>query len=388
MLRTSDLDYDLPAHLIARHPARPRDSARMLVSRTAQPPEHRHVRDLPDFLRAGDLLVLNTTHVLPAWLVARRVDTGGSAEGLFIHALASELGESPRWVVFLRAKHVREGMAFELLRSDRDPTGVILHVERRAESEPGAWVVRVEGVAPGKIASEILAHVGETPIPPYIQRARRDAGEPEHIERDVTDYQTTFADATTDAPTHSSVAAPTAGLHLTPELLQAIESKGVERAGVVLHVGPGTFKPVETEYVDDHPIHAEWCLVPKSTGDAVARAKREGRRVIAVGTTSARTLEAFAGLQDPKPDEWFETRILITPGYRWRWVDGLLTNFHLPKSTLMAMVAALLPGGTTELRSLYADAVHAEYRFYSFGDAMLILPGGVKHGPGAGGWSI
>ncbi len=374
MLRTSELDYDLPTRLIARHPANPRDSARMLVARGTRPHEHRHVRDLPDLLREGDLLVLNTTHVLPAWLVARRVDTGGSAEGLFIHALATDAGESPRWVVFLRAKHVREGMAFELLRGDRQPTGIVLNVEQRAESEPGAWVVRVVGTPHGENAAATLARIGGTPIPPYIQRARREAGEPEHIDRDASDYQTTFADATTDAPTHSSVAAPTAGLHLTPELLRAIESKGVQRASVVLHVGPGTFKPVETEFVEDHPIHAEWCLVPKATADAIVQAKSEGRRVIAVGTTSARTLEAFAGLQDPKPDDWFETRILITPGYRWRWVDGLLTNFHLPKSTLMAMVAAILPGGPAGLRSLYADAVHAEYRFYSFGDAMLILP--------------
>lgn len=237
----------------------------------------------------------------------------------------------------------------------------------RERSEAGAWRVDVSGPETGSWG--ILDAIGHTPLPPYIVKARRTAGMATEEESDKERYQTVYAGAA------GSVAAPTAGLHFTPELLQRLAGAGVQRVDVVLHVGAGTFKPVESELVEDHPIHAEWCSMTGAAVEQVVRARREGRRIIAVGTTAARTLESYAAIVESGggTSDWLETRLLITPGYRFRWVDGLLTNFHLPRSTLMAMVAALLDGdGVARLRALYGQAVEQGYRFYSYGDAMLI----------------
>jgi S-adenosylmethionine:tRNA ribosyltransferase-isomerase len=327
---------------------------------------HAMVRELPRVLRAGDCLVVNTTRVLPARFRARRAGTGGRVEGLYLSAG----GSVAEWVVLLRGGHLREGVELEVLDRAGRASGVVLVIESRRE--PGAWVVNVGG-AKGQRADEVLNRLGETPLPPYIVKARERAGLEVDDGSDRRSYQTVYAGAA--GAESGSVAAPTAGLHFTPELLERLRERGIERVDVTLHVGAGTFKPVEADYVEDHPMHTEWCSMGAGAIDAVARARREGRRVIAVGTTAARTLETYAAVGGEPPSS-IETRLLITPGYRFRWVDGLLTNFHLPGSTLMALTAALLEyrelGGLARLKSLYETAIAERYRFYSFGDAMLI----------------
>lgn len=365
MLRTSDLDYHLPPEAIATRPAQPRDSARLMVVRRAgdRPPEHRVVSDLPEILRRGDLLVLNTTRVLPARLEGERHDTHGHVEGLFLGPAPAAPGGA-RWVVLLRGKRLRPGVELVLGAPEpARPTRTVRLVEPVAD-QAGGWVVEVLS-ADGMGEPDALDQVGRTPLPPYILKARRHAGLGVADSADRVWYQTVFADEP------GSVAAPTAGLHFTPELLTALETRGVARAGVVLHVGTGTFRPVETEFVEQHPMHGEFCRVPEDTVGAVAQARARAGRVVAVGTTSARVLESFASSGAAHE---YETRLLITPGYPWRVVDGLLTNFHLPRSTLLAMVAALFPGGIEYVKTLYQEAIGRGYRFYSYGDAMLILP--------------
>lgn len=409
MLRTSDLEYDLPSGRIATHPAQPRDSARlMVVDRARGVVEHRIVRDLPELLRRGDLLVTNASRVLPARFVGVRDDTGGGVEGLYLR-------EGPRagtWVVMLRARRFKPGMRVRLVGSGGHDGGVhggvVLTLTEDAVGEGGARIVEVSGAgAEGMSTPAILERVGLPPIPPYILSARRaeQGDEPRGgavreggaracrgevgAGGDVGSYQTVFAGellASADGSECGSVAAPTAGLHFTPELMGRLAAAGVERAEVVLHVGPGTFKPVEAEFVQDHAMHAEWCTRPAATREAMERARTGGGRVVCVGTTSARTVEAFARLEVEKgapgdrnrpqacaTGEWLHTRLLITPGFAWRGTGALLTNFHLPRSTLMALVAAMLPGGVAELKGLYARAIADGYRFYSYGDAMLVI---------------
>jgi len=383
VLRTSELEYELPEDRIAIEPASPRDAAQlMVVARgNGRVAEHAKVRDLPRFLRAGDVLAFNTTRVVPARLLGKREDTGGAVEGLFLSR--SPDTSSERWTVLLRAKKVRPGMRFALVDRSGGFCGVVLTAIATVEGEAGAWIVSVENPAGG----DALERAGHTPLPPYIIKAREHA----HLQPDeATDrdrYQTVYADSA------GSVAAPTAGLHFTPELLAALERLGVERVDVTLHVGTGTFRPVEVDVVEQHPMHSERCSMSKDAVRRVLRAKREQRRVIAVGTTSARTLESFGqaweGLVEAgaNQDEAFErlpghldTSLLITPGYRWRWVSGLMTNFHLPRSTLLAMVGAFFEAdaaraqiGLEGLKTLYSEAIRRNYRFYSYGDAMLIL---------------
>lgn len=365
MLRTSDLEYELPQRLIATQPASPRDSARMMVVARGNPEaiEHRIVRDLPSLLRAGDCLVFNTTRVLPARFHGRRAGTGGRIEGLFLHAMPTA-GPGFRWVTLLRGRHLRAGAELELFDHAGLPA-VTIRILGRPESEPGAW--EVESVAAADTPA-ILERIGYTPLPPYIIKARQAAALQEDDGFDRAVYQTVYA------AEPGSVAAPTAGLHFTPELVGRLADMGVCNMAVVLHVGVGTFKPVEAEFVEDHPMHSEWCSMSPGAVRMIREAKQSGRRVIAVGTTAARTLEAYAQALESGGEipGSLETRILITPGYRFRWVDGLVTNFHLPRSTLMAMVGALLPG-VESLKRVYAAAILEGYRFYSFGDAMVIL---------------
>ncbi|MBL8757776.1 MAG: tRNA preQ1(34) S-adenosylmethionine ribosyltransferase-isomerase QueA [Phycisphaerae bacterium] len=386
VLRTADLDYALPSELIAREPARPRDSARLLVVRRGSGGmtlTDSVFRDLPGLLGAGDLMVVNTSRVLPARLRGVRADTGGRFEGLFVGQV-----QPPQrgWRVLIRAKRPRPGVVLVPTSPDGKPSATVLRlVEPRPEpGEEGAWLCVPEGEGAGDDAPSILARIGWTPIPPYIQAARRRGTDgagggdaPSSDTTDRADYQTAYADI--DPARAGSVAAPTAGLHFTQPVLDALTERGVGRASVTLHVGAGTFKPVETEFVEEHPIHAEWCEVPAETARAIVATRRAGSggqegRVVAVGTTSARTLESFgpaAELVDSGAAGW--SSLLVTPGYRWRNVDALLTNFHLPGSTLMALVAALLPGGVPDLLAAYRHAIDARYRFYSYGDAMLIL---------------
>lgn len=371
---TSDLDFDLPESLIATHPADPRDAARLLhATRGGQLLRHATVRDLPRLLQPGDLLVFNTTRVLPARFAGVRADTGGRVRGLY-------LGPGPearQWRCMLRARRFRQGAVVLLHDRSGERAGVGLTLER--DEGDGAWLVLADTAEP---AEAVLARIGLAALPPYILAARRRAGLAPDDDLDLQRYQTVYAQ------TAGSVAAPTAGLHFTPALLESLDRRGIERAEVTLHVGLGTFKPVETERIEDHPMHAEWCSMGARCIERVLRARGEGRRVIAVGTTAARTLESYASVgataapdpAAPAGPASLHTSLLIAPGYRWRWTDGLLTNFHLPRSTLLAMVAALLesaesPGlGIARLQALYAEAVRDRYRFFSFGDAMLLTP--------------
>lgn len=372
MLPTSALEYELPEDLIATRAAEPRDAARLMVvsRRGEREPAHARVADLPDYLRAGDLLVFNTTRVIPARLVGQRRDTSGRIEGLFLSEDAAHPG---RWILLVRAKRAKPGVVLDLFEPN-ESVGASIRLIEPAGDEPGAWAAElVDSVAP---TLEVLARVGRTPLPPYILKARRAAGIDVGDALDRERYQTVYAGRST-----GSVAAPTAGLHFTPTLLERVAALGVERADVVLHVGPGTFRPVETEYLEQHHMHAEHCEVSPETWARIVAARREGRRVIAVGTTTARTLESYAlhmeGLNPSPPTAHpasVNTALLIAPGYRWRVVDGLLTNFHLPRSTLLAMVGALFEAGLPRLIALYRSAVEGAYRFYSYGDAMLVLP--------------
>lgn len=375
MLATVDLEYELPAHCIARCPAEPRDSARLMhIPLNGTEPSHRTVRELPELLRAGDLLVLNTSRVVPARVLGVRQDTGGKIEGLCLGDEAGVRGGptreytgggvGARFVMMLRGKRLRPGIRLELRRED-ETSGAVIRLLEPWPEEAGAWLIEVEQVD----GAGLLEAVGRTPLPPYILAARRHEQEnfPERVDR--ARYQTVYAGP------EGSVAAPTAGLHLTPWLLGELAAKGIETAEVVLHVGTGTFRPVETEFVEQHPIHAEWCMLPAVSAQQIERARRGGRRVIAVGTTACRVLETFGAMEargELEKDRWVSTRILITPGHAWTWTNGLLTNFHLPRSSLMALVAALMPGGAARLREMYELAVREGYRFYSFGDATLI----------------
>jgi S-adenosylmethionine:tRNA ribosyltransferase-isomerase len=413
MLRVSDLDYHLPEGRIAIAPAEPRVAARLMVIDRANAAitRHAHVRDLPSLLRPGDVLIVNASRVIPARLIAQRTDTRGHVEGLYLGQ--SEHAGAIRWRAMLKAGgRLVPGMTIELLDQSDQPSGVVLKLIDRSqeEGETGAWIIELRPdaasqtpargrgrggfveSAPNESSTDtspshdhdsdptikLLETLGRTPLPPYIRAARKK----EHLERpeqrDRDQYQTVYAQS--QASPQGSVAAPTAGLHFTPELLATLTSMGVERHEVTLHVGTGTFKPVECECLQDHPMHAEWCTIPRDTCAAIVRARSEGRRIIAVGTTSARTLESFtraqieSGARGEPCAHW--TKILIAPGHRWQNLDALLTNFHLPRSTLLAMVAALLEHepntGVPALLAIYREAIAREYRFYSFGDAMLI----------------
>lgn len=356
-MRTDDLDFELPEALIARHPAERRDGSRlMVVWRGAGRVEHRMFHELPGLLRAGDLLVRNRSAVVRARLIGKRVDSGGRVEGLFLRER-----ERGVWEVMLRSNgKLREGVRVVVERGGE--RAEIELVERHADG----WVVRVDGAGP---AVGVLGRVGWVPLPPYILKARRDAGEAAEDSADPERYQTVYADPAQAA----SVAAPTAGLHFTPELDAALGERGVGQAGVVLHVGAGTFKPIEVDDPREHPMHAEWCEVPAGTLDAIGRARAGGGRVVAVGTTTCRALESVEA--DADGEGWSGwTRLMIAPGYAPALTDALLTNFHLPRSTLLLLVAALLPGGVEELLGLYEEAVARGYRFFSYGDAMLVLP--------------
>lgn len=358
MLRTDALDYELPPELIATHPSPQRDAARMMVlDRGGRIVAHASVRDLPEYLRPNDALILNNSRVVPARYLARRLDTGGHVEGLFLHLA----GRPDLATTLLRpGLRVRPDQQYAIETSGGDLPDTRLTIMERVEDQ---WIVRLHSPLSWR---EALDRAGHAPLPPYILRRRREQGDHAlDTPEDRTRYQTVYAGP------DGAVAAPTAGLHFTDELLEACRARGAQTGYVTLHVGAGTFKPIECELVEQHQIHEEWYSAARSTLALLGRTHAAGGRIFAVGTTSVRTLES---LPDPLPtaDTTGATRLLITPGYRWRHVDGLLTNFHLPRSTLLALVGGLI--GVDFLLAAYREAIARGYRFYSYGDCMLILP--------------
>lgn len=344
-MRVDLFDFDLPPENIALRPARPRDSARMLVvqGRDQGPLVERVVRDLPGELRAGDVLVFNDTRVIPAQLEGRR---GEAKIGATLHKRI----DLRRWQAFVRnAKRLKAGDRMEF------PADVSALAEERHED--GSWTLFFEGDEPVEV---LLERAGRMPLPPYI------AGKRQTDEQDASDYQTMFARE------KGAVAAPTAALHFTPELIERLDAAGIKRETLTLHVGAGTFLPVKADETADHKMHAEWGRIDAATADRLNAARAEGGRVIAVGTTSLRLLESAAGEDDViRPFEG-DTSIFITPGYRFKAIDGLMTNFHLPKSTLFMLVSALM--GLERMQEVYAHAISKAYRFYSYGDSSLLLP--------------
>ena len=339
-------DYDLPAASIAQEPAEPRDASRLLVLARARGTwEDARFSDLPRWLRAGDCLVVNESRVIPARLVGALEGTGTAVELLMLRAL-----EAGCWEALVRPGRRCRAGARVLLAAGLARATVLEHREQ------GARVVSVE--SPWSV-DELLERHGLPPLPPYIDR--HDAPKPEDRER----YQTVYA------VTRGSVAAPTAGLHFTPSLLERLQSAGVEIHRVTLHVGPGTFRPIKVSSVDEHRLDPEVAVVPEETAAAVNCARREGRRVIAVGTTTTRTLEWAADEHGAVRTGRGDADLFIRPGHRFRAVDALVTNFHLPRSTLLLLVSAF--AGRELVLQAYAHAVATGYRFYSYGDAMLIL---------------
>ncbi len=336
-------DFELPVERIALRPARPRDAARMLIVRESGPFEDRGVRDLPQMLRAGDVLVFNDTRVIPAQLEGRR---GEAKIGATLHKRI----DLRRWQAFVRnAKRLRPGDVAEF------GGGVTAVAEERLAD--GSFVLFFEGEEPVEV---LLERAGRMPLPPYI------AGKREMDEQDRVDYQTMFA------AEEGAVAAPTAALHFTPELIAALDAAGIGRETLTLHVGAGTFLPVKADDTADHAMHSEWGRVERDVADRLNAARKAGGRLIAVGTTSLRLLESATGDDGMIGEFSGDTDIFITPGYQFRAVDGLMTNFHLPKSTLVMLVSALM--GRERMLSAYRYAIENEYRFYSYGDSSLLLP--------------
>ena len=343
-MRVDLFDFTLPPERIALRPASPRDSARLLVVRP-DGLEDRIVGELPALLRRGDLLVFNDTRVIPAQLEGRR---GEASIGATLHKR-----QGPReWRAFVRnAKRVRVG--------DRIDFGAGVHAAAVEKGEDGTILLAFEGAEP---VETLLERVGRMPLPPYI------AGKRAADAKDAEDYQTMFAREA------GAVAAPTAALHFTPRLVDALDAAGVARETLTLHVGAGTFLPVKSENLAGHRMHAEWGRITTETATRLNAVRAAGGRIIAVGTTSLRLLESAAGADGAMRPFEGDTSIFITPGYRFRAVDGLLTNFHLPRSTLFMLVSAMM--GLERMQAAYAHAIADGYRFYSYGDASLLLPGG------------
>ena len=338
--KKSDFFYELPPEQIAQTPADPRDSSRLLVyDREKDSVEHRVFRDVCDYLKKGDVLVINSTKVLPARLYAR-TPNGGAVEVLLLKRI-----EKDRWEVLCKpGKKCSVGKSFEI--SDK----LSFTVEGITDSGERIINFSYDGVF-----ENILEEVGSMPLPPYIKQKLKDKNR----------YQTVYA------KTDGSAAAPTAGLHFTPGLLDKIRATGVEIVEVLLHVGLGTFRPVKEEIITDHKMHSEYYEVTEHAAAAINKAKAEGRRIIAVGTTSVRTLESATGDDGIVRAGAGETRIFIYPPYKFKCVNALITNFHLPESTLIMLVAALV--GREKILDLYKTAVNEKYRFFSFGDAMMIV---------------
>lgn len=341
-MKTSDFYYDLPKELIAQDPLEDRSASRLLhLSLTDGSIEHRHFRDITEYLRAGDCLVINDTKVIPARLYGHREETGGAVEILLLKRETADI-----WECLVKpGKKARTGS--RIVFGDGSLSGEIIEVK-----DDGNRLIRFEYEG---IFEEILDRLGEMPLPPYIT----------HKLKDKNRYQTVYARA------EGSAAAPTAGLHFTKELLEQVQSMGVSIAHVTLHVGLGTFRPVKVEDVETHQMHSEYYIVEEDQAEIINKARQNGGRIIAVGTTSCRTLESASseeGILIPNSG-W--TDIFIYPGYHFKMIDGLITNFHLPESTLMMLVSAF--AGKENIFRAYEEAIRLRYRFFSFGDAMIMI---------------
>ncbi|WP_447968636.1 tRNA preQ1(34) S-adenosylmethionine ribosyltransferase-isomerase QueA [Nitrospira sp. M1] len=338
-MQLTDFQFPFDPSLIATTPVRPRDHARLLaVSREQGACRDAHIFDLPHLLQPGDLVVVNDTRVVPARVVGTKVPSGGKIEILVLRSSGLQ-----QWEVLLKGR-VRVG---QRIRLEGDAEAV---VEERNQERT---VISIKSALSG---SELLQHIGQMPLPPYIKR--------QPTEEDREDYQTMFAQA------EGAIAAPTAGLHFTPALLAALTERNIHVASITLHVGPGTFRPVTVTEIEAHRMDPEWFHIPEATAHEIARVKQHGGRVVAVGTTVTRSLESAVDEAGQVRHQEGQTRLFITPGYRFRVVDVLMTNFHLPGTTLLMLLAAF--AGLEQSRAAYRHAVNARYRFYSYGDAMLI----------------
>ena len=345
----SAYDYQLPKEQIAQAAAIPRDSAKLLVVENQSQHSHHIFWELPNLLESGDLLILNNTRVLPARLYGQKL--GGTQ----VEVLLLEEQQTDQWLALVkpgRRLKPDSKIIFTPLHSD---CSISLSAIVVASDEATRGRVLEFEISGNRSLLDVLDQFGQLPLPPYITDS---SSQPEQ-------YQTVYADRL------GAVAAPTAGLHFTPELLDRLQKKGIGQAFVTLHVGVGTFRPVETENITHHQMHGEWVEVSPETVEQIRQTKNRGGRVIAVGTTSVRSLEAAAQTGEIQP-YYGKTSLFIYPGYQWRVVEGLITNFHLPKSSLLMLVSALI--GRERLLKLYQDAIEHHYRFYSFGDAMIILP--------------
>ena len=363
-MRCDLLDYELPEDRIARRPADARDASRLLVvspsdaTPEGHPVEHRHVFDLPELLSPGALVIVNDTRVIPARLLGHKVGTGGNVELLLVRPRPTPdapAGTAGFFAMGRSSKPLRAGTEITFAEG-----ALTARIEGREESvdgrNEGLFLVTLRA-REGDVQAAV-ERIGHMPLPPYMRRADDDT--------DRERYQTVFARVP------GAIAAPTAGLHLSTEVLRRLEERGIERAAVTLHVGLGTFQPVTVDDLDRHPMHSETYFVPESTRDAIARARERGAPVIAIGTTVVRALESAADTERPGHVRAIsgDTRLLIQPGYSFRVVDRLLTNFHLPRSTLLALVYAF--AGMARVRRAYDIAIAEGYRFYSYGDAMLL----------------
>ena len=358
----TDYDYDLPDELIARRPPAHREDARLLVvERKSGTLTHTTIRSLPEWLKAGDALILNDTRVVRARLVGTRTQTGGKWEGLY---LGPDVAQPDCWKILCQTRgKLQPGEFIDITPPGNAPTAAeTLRLRLISRDEEGTWSAQPSSTRP---AAELLETHGLVPLPPYMHREQPDA---EDIER----YQTVYARSP------GSVAAPTAGLHFTPDLLSACEARGVNRGFVTLHVGVGTFRPMTATRLDDHHMHDEWCELPADTATLWGTTRTNGGRVVAAGTTSVRTLEsaaqngALSAAQPQASRPWSgHTNLFIRPPYAFQAVDVLLTNFHLPRSTLLVLVSTF--AGQTLIRAAYQEAIARGYRFFSYGDAMLIV---------------
>ncbi len=355
-LRISDFDYDLPPELIAQTPLEARDASRLLVLKRATGAlEHRHFRNIGEYLRPGDLLIANQSRVIPARLLGQRAETGGAVEVLLL-TRRPDLGPD-YWETLVRpGRRLREGSSIVFM--DPERSSVMLHGEILQRTEAGGRVVRLSAAGEPAVLSvqRLIDYLGRMPLPPYIHEKLSD---PER-------YQTVYSRSS------GSAAAPTAGLHFTPQLLAQLRGQGVRIGFITLHVGLDTFRPVEHENVSEHKMHSEEIELDAPTAELINATRQAGGRVIAVGTTSVRVLESVASMYDGHMKAFQgQTSLFITPGYRFQAVDAMITNFHLPRSTLLLLVSTF--ASKRMIEEAYQEAIRERYRFFSFGDAMLIL---------------